>query len=101
MGWPNPSTANDPHLDAQYIKLLAFVTQWFIAKRITLRAVADIQRIIQPQTIVTATRANAQKAHLTVDVAIVEAAVGEGLETDGLAGRARRWGRRRVAWRRG
>lgn len=47
---------------------------------------AKAERVVEPQAVVAAAGADAEEARLAVYVEVVEAAVGEGLETDGLAG---------------
>lgn len=66
------------------------VTQRFVAKGLAHGTVANVERVVQPEAVVAATRADAQITGLAVDIKVIQAAVRECLEADRLEGAGRR-----------
>lgn len=78
---PAPTT-NQPHFHAQHAELVALVAQRLVAERQAPRADALLERVVQPQAVVPVAAADRQPVRLAVDVEVILAAIGEGLEPD-------------------
>src|SRR5262245_18977095 len=76
------SRANHPQFNANNAKLRSCVAQRLVTKRLAGRAVAHVERVVQPQAVVATARPHAQEARLAVNVEVVEAAVRERLEAN-------------------
>lgn len=66
-----PSYAHDPKFHTNDSELGAFIAQRFVAKSLAPGAMPDLKSIVQPQTIVSAARPNAQKIRFAVDAKVI------------------------------